>query len=86
MRSVAAQQVESGTSLESCRRNNKQEKRRRNRDYARKFASKTGGSRRKTVVEQKRGMVASAENKFQEGVYKMTTDDDMPAYAGFDFV
>jgi hypothetical protein len=38
------------------------------------------------VVEQKRGQVAASENKFQEGVYKMTTDDDMPAYSGFDFV
>jgi hypothetical protein len=77
---------ESSTSLFSCRRNNKVEKRKRNRDYARKFQSKTGNSRRKTVVEQKRALVAQSENKFQEDVFKMTTDDDMPAYSGFDFI
>ena len=85
-RSVVTQNVKSATSLDSCRRNNKMEKRKRNREYARKFASKAGGSRRKLVVEQKRGMVAASENKFQEGVYGLTTDDDMPAYSGFDFI
>lgn len=75
------------TALEmSCRRNNKMEKRKRNRDYARKFASKTGGSRRETVVEAKRNVVATNEEKFQAKVFKMTTDDDMPAYSGFDFL
>jgi ribosomal protein L18 len=61
------------------------EKRKRNRDYARKFQSKTGGSRRQSVVEAKRLVVASSEEKFQAQVYKMTTDEDMPAYTGFDF-
>ena len=73
------------TSLESCRRNNKDEKRKRNRDYARKFQSKTGGSRRKVVVEEKRAVVAGSEEKFQAQVFKHTTDDDMPAYTGFEF-
>jgi len=62
------------------------EKRKRNRDYARKFASKTGGSRRKVVVEEKRAVVATNEEKFQAQVFKFTTDEDMPAYSGFDFV
>ena len=72
--------------LFACRRNNKLEKRRRNRDYARKFASKLGGSRRKVVVEEKRQVVALSEEKFQASVFSFTTDDDMPAYSGFDFV
>ncbi len=38
------------------------------------------------VVEQKRLQVAEKENSFQTGVFKMTTDDDMPAYSGFDFI
>jgi hypothetical protein len=38
------------------------------------------------VTEAKRGVVAAAEDKFQLSVYKMTTDDDMPAYSGFDFI
>ena len=78
--------VKSSTALDACRRNNKIEKRKRNREYARKFASKVGGSRRKMVVEQKRLQVAEKENSFQTGVFKMTTDDDMPAYSGFDFI
>jgi hypothetical protein len=61
------------------------EKRKRNRDYARKFQAKGGGSRRKVVVEEKRLVVAASEEKFQAGVFKMTTDEDMPAYTGFDF-
>lgn len=75
----------SATVMMACRRNNKLEKRKRNRDYARKFQSKTGGSRRKVVVEEKRAVVASNEEKFQAQVFKMTTDEDMPAYSGFDF-
>lgn len=74
------------TALFACRRNNKMEKRKRNRDYARKFQSKTGGSRRKTVVEEKRLVVAASEEKFQAQVFSMTTDDDMPEYSGFDFI
>jgi len=61
------------------------EKRKRNRDYARKFQSKTGGSRRKVVVEEKRQVVATNEEKFQAQVFKLTTDEDMPAYSGFEF-
>ena len=76
----------SQTSLMACRRNNKVEKRKRNREYARKFKSTTGGSRRKQVVEEKRLVVAKSEETFQADVYKVTTDDDMPAYSGFDFV
>ncbi|KAJ1440517.1 hypothetical protein B484DRAFT_391281 [Ochromonadaceae sp. CCMP2298] len=75
-----------GTELMACRRNNKMEKRRRNRDYARKFAIAAGGNRKIAVTEAKRGVVAAAEDKFQLSVYKMTTDDDMPAYSGFDFI
>mmetsp|Transcript_3322 Transcript_3322/g.3472 ORF Transcript_3322/g.3472 Transcript_3322/m.3472 type:complete len:116 (+) Transcript_3322:43-390(+) len=74
------------TILMSCRRNNKTEKRKRNREYARKFASKTGGSRRSSVIEEKRLVVAESETKFQAQVFGMTTDDDMPAYSGFDFI
>eukprot|EP01041_Mallomonas_annulata_P016408 gene16408-34258_t len=73
------------TALMACRKNNKIEKRRRNREYARKFASKTGGSRRKTVIDAKRLVVAASEEKFQAEVYKMTTDEDMPNYTAFDF-
>ena len=62
------------------------EKRKRNREYARKFANKAGGSRRKQVVEEKRLVVAKSEDVFQAEVFKMTTDDDMPAYSGFDFL
>ena len=76
----------SPTSLMACRRNNKTEKRKRNREYARKFKSTTGGSRRKQVVEEKRLVVAKNEENFQADVFKVTTDDDMPAYSGFDFV
>ena len=76
----------SPTSLMACRRNNKTEKRKRNREYARKFKSATGGSRRKQVVEEKRLVVAKNEENFQADVFKVTTDDDMPAYSGFDFV
>lgn len=43
------------------------------------------GSRRTTVVAEKRNIVAASEEKFQAQVFKMTTDDDMPAYSGFDF-
>ena len=76
----------SQTSLMACRRNNKTEKRKRNREYARKFKSATGGNRRKQVVEEKRLVVAKSEETFQAEVYKVTTDDDMPAYSGFDFI
>lgn len=76
----------SNTLLMACRRNNKTEKRKRNREYARKFANKAGGSRRKQVVEEKRLVVAKSEDVFQAEVFKMTTDDDMPAYSGFDFL
>ena len=69
----------------ACRRNNKLEKRRRNRDYARKFASKLGGTRRTVVVEAKRAVVAASEERFQAQVFKMTTDDDMPTYTAFDW-
>ena len=74
------------TLLYSCRRNNKREKRKRNKEYSRKFKTTTGGARKKVVVEQKRQVVSSNEDNFQAGVFKMTTDDDMPAYSGFDFV
>jgi hypothetical protein len=37
------------------------------------------------VVEEKRLVVAASEEKFQSQVFKMTTDEDMPAYSGFDF-
>jgi hypothetical protein len=37
-------------------------------------------------VEAKRAIVAASEEKFQSEVFKMTTDEDMPAYTGFDFV
>jgi hypothetical protein len=45
----------------------------------------TGGNRRTKVVEEKRLIIAASEEKFQAQVFKMTTDDDMPAYSGFDF-
>jgi hypothetical protein len=83
---VASPSSPSSSALHACRRNNKMEKRKRNRDYARKFASKTGGSRRKTVVEEKRLVVAASEERFQAQVFSMTTDDDMPEYNGFDFI
>lgn len=87
MQSVTAPvKINSDTSLYSCRRNNKREKRKRNREYSRKFRSASGGSRKKVVVEQKRQVVSSNEDNFQAGVFKMTTDDDMPAYSGFDFI
>ena len=77
----------SPTSLMACRRNNKTEKRKRNREYARKFKSATaGGSRRKQVVEEKSSLWPKNEENFQADVFKVTTDDDMPAYSGFDFV
>ena len=44
-----------------------------------------GGSRKDVVIEEKRAVVASNEEKFQAQVYKMTTDEDMPEYNGFDF-
>lgn len=44
-----------------------------------------GGSRRSVVVEEKRAIVAASEEKFQAQVYKFTTDEDMPAYSGFEF-
>jgi hypothetical protein len=50
-----------------------------------KCNTQTGGSRRKVVVEEKRAVVASNEEKFQAQVFKMTTDEDMPAYSGFEF-
>eukprot|EP01036_Dinobryon_divergens_P023661 gene23661-32033_t len=75
----------SQTLLMACRRNNKTEKRKRNRDYARKFQTKGLDSRKTIVIEQKRGIVAKSEEKFQSQVFKMTTDEDMPAYSGFDF-
>ncbi len=78
--------VMSQTSLMACRRNNKTEKRKRNREYARKHKSQAGGSRRKQVVEEKRLVVAKNEDNFQADVFKVTTDDDMPAYSGFDFI
>eukprot|EP00596_Hydrurales_sp_CCMP1899_P004894 CAMPEP_0119035368 /NCGR_PEP_ID=MMETSP1177-20130426/2291_1 /TAXON_ID=2985 /ORGANISM="Ochromonas sp, Strain CCMP1899" /LENGTH=73 /DNA_ID=CAMNT_0006993453 /DNA_START=184 /DNA_END=405 /DNA_ORIENTATION=+ len=71
-------------SLDACRRNNKAEKRKRNRDYARKFKT-AGGSRKDVVIEEKRAVVAKNEETFQGFVFKMTTDDDMPAYTGFDW-
>jgi len=42
-------------------------------------------SRKNIVIEQKRNVVAKSEEKFQAEVYKLTTDDDMPAYSGFEF-
>lgn len=86
VKSATAPSSESASALFACRRNNKMEKRKRNRDYARKFASKTGGSRRSKVVEEKRLVVAASEEKFQAQVFSMTTDDDMPEYSGFDFI
>ena len=44
-----------------------------------------GGSRKEVVIEEKRAVVASNEEKFQAQVFKMTTDEDMPAYSGFEF-
>eukprot|EP00981_Chlorochromonas_danica_P001188 scaffold262_cov164-Ochromonas_danica.AAC.12 len=44
-----------------------------------------GESRKKVVVETKRAIVAANEEKFQAEVFKLTTDEDMPAYTGFDF-
>ena len=44
-----------------------------------------GGSRKTVVIEQKRGIVAAAEEKFQSEVFKFTTDEDMPPYSGFDW-
>ena len=38
------------------------------------------------VVEQKRQVVSKSEDAFQAGIYGLTTDDDMPAYSGFDFI
>jgi hypothetical protein len=38
------------------------------------------------VVELKRGIVAASEAKFQANLFQLTTDDDMPAYSGFDFI
>ena len=49
------------------------------------YITQTGGSRRKTVVEEKRLVVAASEEKFQAQVFKMTTDEDMPSYNAFDF-
>ena len=108
---IAAGTVQSKLPLMACRRNNKEEKRKRNKEYARKYQSKvytlqchsrfayfasqvyisfsrgqTGESRKKVVVEFKRGIVAANEAKFQAELFKLTTDDDMPAYSGFDFI
>ena len=47
--------------------------------------TQAGGSRKDVVIEEKRAVVASNEEKFQAQVYKMTTDEDMPEYNGFDF-
>jgi hypothetical protein len=44
-----------------------------------------GGSRKDVVIEEKRAVVAKNEETFQALVFKMTTDDDMPAYSGFDW-
>lgn len=33
----------------------------------------------------KRGIVAASEARFQSQVFQLTTDDDMPAYSGFEF-
>lgn len=49
------------------------------------FCFQTGDSRKKVVVEMKRGIVAANEAKFQSQVFQLTTDDDMPAYSGFEF-
>lgn len=92
------------TSLFACRRNNKLEKRKRNKIYARKFAatklksdsksqspqrkfgsSQGGPSRRKVVIEEKRAVVAASEERFVAGLFKFTTDEDMPSYTAFDF-
>lgn len=73
------------SSLDACRRNNKLEKRKRNKDYARKFQSKLGPSRRKVVIDEKRAVVAGNEEKFVAQLFKFTTEEDMPAYSGFDF-
>jgi hypothetical protein len=44
-----------------------------------------GGSRKDVVIEEKRAVVAKNEETFQAMVFKMTTDDDMPAYSGFEW-
>lgn len=44
-----------------------------------------GGSRKDIVIEEKRAVVAKNEENFQAMVFKMTTDDDMPAYSGFEW-
>ena len=44
-----------------------------------------GGSRKDVVIEEKRAVVAKNEDTFQAMVFKMTTDDDMPAYSGFEW-
>ena len=74
------------TRLFSCRRNNKDEKKKRNKMYARRFQSTSEVSRRKLVVEQKRNVVAASENTFQNEVFGLTTDKDMPTFDGFDFL
>ena len=49
------------------------------------YMCQTGDSRKKVVVEMKRGIVAASEARFQAQVFQLTTDDDMPAYSGFEF-
>mmetsp|Transcript_21387 Transcript_21387/g.19462 ORF Transcript_21387/g.19462 Transcript_21387/m.19462 type:complete len:113 (+) Transcript_21387:49-387(+) len=82
---IANTKPQSSFELMSCRRNNKIEKRKRNRAYARKFQAKGSISRRKVVIEEKRGVVAASEEKFVSVLFKFTTDEDMPAYSGFEF-
>jgi hypothetical protein len=47
--------------------------------------NQAGGSRKDVVIEEKRAVVAKNEDNFQALVFKMTTDDDMPAYSGFEW-
>ena len=69
----------------ACRRNNKEEKKIRNMVHAR-LHRQTGISRRDSVRQMKRQIVAANNEIFQSTVFTMTTDEDYPPYTEFDNV
>ena len=70
----------------ACRRNNKDEKRIRSLRYARIHRRKSVLTQRQAVREMKRQIVATNNDKFQQDVFTMTTDDDYPPYTEFEFL
>jgi hypothetical protein len=72
-----------GLRLQACRRNNKDEKRKRNYANALKFRSRDGISRRKKVKAEQRAAEVAKQEGFSALIFQHTTDADIPPFTDF---